>query len=166
MNFLVFMISRKKLGGGKGGRFQYVCRGEICKSIRNENSILRYDRSSRIFFFLGGLVSSSSARYSNFVYDNIIREIIIFVTIVTEKKKIYMARSLYCRIIGLSFADKNCLYNLGKYHLRKGRNERKTFRGKSSQRYRLVVFFLSRTLTFPWPFHVRIQLSGFRLFLE
>lgn len=87
MNFLVFMISRKKLGGGKGGRFQYVCRGEICKSIRNENSILRYDRSSRIFFFLGGLVSSSSARYSNFVYDNIIREIIIFVTIVTEKKK-------------------------------------------------------------------------------
>lgn len=118
------------------------------------------------FFFLGGLVSSSSARYSNFVYDNTIREIIIFVTIVTEKKKIYMARSLYCRIIGLSFADKNCLYNLGKYHLRKGRNERKTFRGKSSQRYRLVVFFLSRTLTFPWPFHVRIQLSGFRLFLE
>lgn len=87
MNFLVFMISRKKLGGGKGGRFQYVCRGEICKSIRNENSILRYDRSSRIFFFLGGLVSSSSARYSNFVYDNTIREIIIFVTIVTEKKK-------------------------------------------------------------------------------
>lgn len=102
------------------------------------------------FFFLGGLVSSSSARYSNFVYDNTIREIIIFVTIVTEKKKKkYMARSLYCRIIGLSFADKNCLYNLGKYHLRKGRNERKTFRGKSSQRYRLVVFFLSRTLTFP-----------------
>lgn len=39
------------------------------------------------FFFLGGLVSSSSARYSNFVYDNTIREIIIFVTIVTEKKK-------------------------------------------------------------------------------
>ena len=121
---------------------------------------------AEFFFFLGGLVSSSSARYSNFVYDNIIREIIIFVTIVTEKKKIYMARSLYCRIIGLSFADKNCLYNLGKYHSRKRRNERKTFRGKSSQRYRLVVFFLSRTLTFPWPFHVRIQLSGFRLFLE
>ena len=39
------------------------------------------------FFFLGGLVSSSSARYSNFVYDNTIREIIIFVTIITEKKK-------------------------------------------------------------------------------
>lgn len=39
------------------------------------------------FFFLEGLVSSSSARYSNFVYDNTIREIIIFVTIVTEKKK-------------------------------------------------------------------------------
>lgn len=72
---------------GRREGFQYVCRGEICKSIRNENSILRYDRSSRIFFFLGGLVSSSSARYSNFVYDNTIREIIIFVTIVTEKKK-------------------------------------------------------------------------------
>lgn len=94
MNFLVFMISRKKLGGGKGGRFQYVCRGEICKSIRNENSILRYDRSSRIFFFLEGLVFSSSARYSNFVYDNTIREIIIFVTIVTEKKNIWRDPSI------------------------------------------------------------------------
>lgn len=94
MNFLVFMISQKKLGGGKGGRFQYVCRGEICKSIRNENSILRYDRSSRIFFFLEGLVFSSSARYSNFVYDNTIREIIIFVTIVTEKKNIWRDPSI------------------------------------------------------------------------
>lgn len=88
------MISQKKLGGGKGGRFQYVCRGEICKSIRNENSILRYDRSSRIFFFLEGLVFSSSARYSNFVYDNTIREIIIFVTIVTEKKNIWRDPSI------------------------------------------------------------------------
>lgn len=46
------------------------------------------------FFFLGGLVSSSSARYSNFVYDNTIREIIIFVTIVTEKKNIWRDPSI------------------------------------------------------------------------
>lgn len=133
------MISRKKLtgGGGEGedGRFQYVCRGEICKSI--ENSI---DTIVRAELFLG--LVSSPARYSNFVYDNSIREIIIFVTIVTKKKKKKnMARFFYCHIIGLSFANKNCLYNLGKYHLQKRRNQH--ISGKSSQSYRLVVF-LSR----------------------
>lgn len=49
---------------------------------------------AEFFFFLGGLVSSSSARYSNFVYDNTIREIIIFVTIVTEKKNIWRDPSI------------------------------------------------------------------------
>lgn len=49
------------------------------------SKIPSFDTIVRAELFLG--LVSSPARYSNFVYDNSIREIIIFVTIVTKKKK-------------------------------------------------------------------------------
>lgn len=104
------------------------------EKFASPSKIPSFDTIVRAELFLG--LVSSPARYSNFVYDNSIREIIISVTIVTKKKK-----KKYCHIIGLSFANKNCLYNLGKYHLQKRRNQH--ISGKSSQSYRLVVF-LSR----------------------
>lgn len=121
---------RRSRGGGRMDDF-----GRIYMPWRNlQSKIPSFDTIVRAELFLG--LVSFPARYSNFVYDNSIWEIIIFVTIVTKKKK-----KKYCHIIGLSFANKNCLYNLGKYHLQKRRNQH--ISGKSSQSYRLVVF-LSR----------------------
>lgn len=98
MNFLVFMISRKKLtgGGGEGGGWTISIR----MPWRNLQVHRKFHPSIRSFeqsFFLG--LVSSPARYSNFVYDNSIREIIIFVTIVTKKKK----KKKYGEILLLSY---------------------------------------------------------------
>lgn len=127
---------RRSRGGGRIDNFNMYA----VEKFANPSKIPSFDTIVRAELFLG--LVSSPARYSNFVHDNSIREIIIFVTIVTKKKKKKnMAKFFYCHIIGLSFANKNCLYNLGKYHLQKRRNQH--ISGKSSQSYRLVVF-LSR----------------------
>lgn len=55
------------------------------EKFANPSKIPSFDTIVRAELFLG--LVSSPARYSNFVYDNSIREIIIFVTIVTKKKK-------------------------------------------------------------------------------
>lgn len=61
------------------------------------SKIPSFDTIVRAELFLG--LVSSPARYSNFVYDNSIREIIIFVTIVTKKKK----KKKYGEILLLSY---------------------------------------------------------------
>lgn len=55
------------------------------EKFASPSKIPSFDTIVRAELFLG--LVSSPARYSNFVYDNSIREIIIFVTIVTKKKK-------------------------------------------------------------------------------
>lgn len=64
------------------------------EKFASPSKIPSFDTIVRAELFLG--LVSSPARYSNFVYDNSIREIIIFVTIVTKKKKKKnMARFFY-----------------------------------------------------------------------
>lgn len=57
------------------------------EKFANPSKIPSFDTIVRAELFLG--LVSSPARYSNFVYDNSIWEIIIFVTIVTKKRKIW-----------------------------------------------------------------------------
>lgn len=79
-------------------------------------------------------------RYSNFVYDNSIREIIIFVTIVTKKEKKIQRNSSIVTLLNYPSRIKIVYTIWGNITYRN-----QHISGKNSQRYRLVVF-LSRTL--------------------
>lgn len=72
---------RRSRGGGRMDDFNMYA----VEKFANPSKIPSFDTIVRAELFLG--LVSSPARYSNFVYDNSIREIIIFVTIVTKKKK-------------------------------------------------------------------------------
>lgn len=71
---------RRSRGGGRMDDFNIYAMEKSSPS-----KIPSFDTIVRAELFLG--LVSSPARYSNFVYDNSIREIIIFVTIVTKKRK-------------------------------------------------------------------------------
>lgn len=74
---------KRSRGGGRMDDFN-ICAVE---KFASPSKIPSFDTIVRAELFLG--LVSSLARYSNFVYDNSIREIIIFVTIVTKKRKIW-----------------------------------------------------------------------------
>lgn len=72
---------RRSRGGGRMDDFNIYA----VEKFASPSKIPSFDTIVRAELFLG--LVSSPARYSNFVYDNSIREIIIFVTIVIKKKK-------------------------------------------------------------------------------
>lgn len=74
---------KRSRGGGRMDDFNIYA----VEKFASPSKIPSFDTIVRAELFLG--LVSSLARYSNFVYDNSIREIIIFVTIVTKKRKIW-----------------------------------------------------------------------------
>lgn len=74
---------RRSRGGGRMDDFNIYA----VEKFASPSKIPSFDTIVRAELFLG--LVSSPARYSNFVYNNSIREIIIFVTIVTKKRKIW-----------------------------------------------------------------------------